>query len=215
VRHFRGVIANFMLCSVMGIVTAMAVGCGTGGELPRIPPADSGFAAAVLPNRKDGSPYPATGFFGLCLDRPGSVEIVDVVLENSEGGLKIDAFALTPKNGEELPTPVTFTETLAELGFRLEEKTLHTQCPSGGTAAPEDESSSEPPLTEGAPGYTDLAVQFSKPASMTARGGIINVKYKSGDDILSHRIGFSIVLCEGDSDKHKIPGCEYSEYGWE
>jgi hypothetical protein len=205
-RHAHGRIARLALCVALAAVVA---GCDGGeDEEPRIPPGDTGFSAAIIPNRKDGSPYPAVGFFGLCIDRPGSVEIVDVNLEHSEGGLKVDAFALTPKSEKELPVSVTDTETLEELGLHPGNGDLHTRCP-------DDASDAKSTSSESDSGYTDLALQFSKPANGTARGGIIRIKYKSGDEVLTHRIGFSIVLCEGDSDKRKIPGCEYDDYGWE
>jgi hypothetical protein len=205
-RYDYGRIARLVLCVALA---AVVVGCDGGeDEKPRISPGDTGFSAAILPNRQDGSPYPAVGFFGLCLDRPGSVEIVDVTLEHSEGGLKIDTFALTPKSEKELPVPVSDTETLEELGLHPGSSNLHTRCPSDATNVPS-------PSTERDRGYTDLALQFSKSTNGTARGGIIHIRYKSGDEILTHRIGFGIVLCEGDSDKRKVPGCEYDDYGWE
>jgi hypothetical protein len=204
-RHGHGRITRLVLCAALA---AVVVGCDGGeDEEPRISPGDNGFSAAILPNRKDGSPYPAVGFFGLCIDRAGSVEIVDVTLEHSDGGLKIDAFALTPKSEKELPVPVTDTETLEELGLHPGSGKLHTRCP-------DDASNVRSPSPESDRGYTDLALQFSKSTNGTARGGIVHVRYKSGDEILTHRIGFAIVLCEGDSDKSKIPECEYDDYGW-
>src|SRR3712207_1015826 len=96
VRHFFRWIARLMVCAV---AAALAAGCTGRAEHPRIPPDDSGFGAAILPNRKDDSPYPVVGIIGLCIDRPGTVEVIDVALEHSEGGLRLDNFALTPKTG--------------------------------------------------------------------------------------------------------------------
>jgi hypothetical protein len=104
--------------------------------------------------------------------------------------------------------------TLEELGLRPGDNVLDTRCPDLGAAPANDASSAQAPALEEGRGYTDLALQFSKATNRTARGGIIRIGYKSGNEVLTHRIGFGLVLCEGDSDNQKIPSCEYDDYGW-
>jgi hypothetical protein len=208
-RQVWGRFAQFAVCAT----AALTVGCAGDPETgsPRIPPLDAGFGSAVIPNRTDGRPYPVVGALGLCIDRPGSVEVLDVSLEHSEGGLKIDAFALTPKTDSGLPTPVTRTETLQDLGFQPASNVIRTRCPSWATVAPDEQAASQSYASEEGRGVTDLELQFSKPGEKTARGGIILVKYKSGNETLIHRVGFGLVLCAGDAE---IPECEANSYGW-
>jgi hypothetical protein len=208
-RRTRGRFAQFAVCATATLTVGCAGNLQTGS--PRIPPLNAGFGSAVIPNRTDGRPYPVVGAIGLCIDAPGSVEVLDVSLEHSEGGLKIDAFALTPKTGEGLPNPVTFTETLQDLGYRPGRNVIQTRCPSWATAAPDEQAASQSYTSEKGWGITDLELQFSKPGDKTARGGIILVKYRSGDDFLIHRVGFGLVLCAGDAE---IPECEANSYGW-
>jgi hypothetical protein len=159
----------------------------------------------------DGSPYPLTNAIGLCIDKPGSIEILDVSLEHSEGGLKIDTFALTPKNDKALPNPITFTETLQDLGYHPGSNVVRTQCPSWATTPP-DQPQPTSQRDEPGRGFTDLELQFSKPGAKTASGGIVLVKYKSGNQIITFREGFGLVLCAGD--EKKLPECQAKSYGW-
>jgi hypothetical protein len=60
-----------------------------------------------------------------------------------------------------------------------------------------------------------FGVEFSKPTDRTARGAIIRVTYRSGGGEYVHRIGFELILCEGDQDAH--PECDFGVpegYGW-
>jgi hypothetical protein len=209
-RQVWGRFAYFAVCATV-VITAGCSGPPETAKSPRISPLDAGFGAAIIPNRTDGKPYPVVNAIGLCIDMPGSVEVLDVSLEHSEGGLKLDAFTLTPKTDEGLPNPITFTETLQDLGFQPGTNVVRTHCPSLTTAAPDNQAASQSNASEEGQGITDLELQFSKPGEKTARGGIILVKYKSGNEILIHRVGFGLVLCAGDAE---IPECEAKSYGW-
>jgi hypothetical protein len=174
--------------------TALTVGCTRGVTGPRIPDAGDGWAAAAIPDRRGGVPYPFVGAINLCIDRPGSVTITDVHMEHSEGGLRVDGFATRRKIATgTYPGPVTFSETLAELGFAPDARTVDTVCGKGDADV------------------TEFALQFSKPTDATARGAIVHVTYQSGTVTLTHRIGFELILCAGNE---KAAECQPRTFDW-
>lgn len=169
-------------------------------RIPQYPPEGDGWAAMSLPHRRADQPT-IFDAINLCIDRPGSVEIVDVTMERAEGGFVVQGFAtrpMVPPNGTPYPQPVTFNESLWELGYQPGNKTIDTVCvePSENTPAEH---------------RTQVGVQFSKLTDKTARGALLRITYRSGDKTYAHRMGFEAVLCETEASN---PECEAWDYDW-
>ena len=82
-----------------------------------------------MPAWRADVPHPLMGVIGVCLDRPGTVEVVDVTMEHTEGEFRFDAYAFRQKLPHaNHPSPVTHTETLWELGFDESSTTIGTVC---------------------------------------------------------------------------------------
>jgi hypothetical protein len=205
--------------TALGYLLAVLLLNGCAGEPPpRIPDYDGWFASA-LPEWRAGEPYSMVGVVNLCIDRQGSIEIIDVTFEHSEGGMRVDAFAtrpLLPPAGETYPEPVTFTETLWERGFVPGETTVDTVCPDWS-----DESGDydvPTPAEDGSMiGTTGFGVQFSKPTDQTARGAILQVTYRSNGKTFVRRIGLELILCEENHGEEDVPECEFRDleyYDW-
>jgi hypothetical protein len=179
-----------------------------------LPPSESGWAGASIPDRRANVPYPLVGGINLCLDRPGSVEVIEVTMEHTEGGFRIDAYAFRPMQASpegDYHYPTTFTETLWELGFESGSTTIDLVCPEelGG---PSDDELADVATESVNRGLVEFGIQFSKPTDATARGAIIRLTYRSGGKTYVHRTGFELILCE-QADQ-SVPECDFRDYPW-
>lgn len=210
---------GFVLCLVLG-ATIAACANTPDARHPLLPELGSeGWAGIRMPEWGADVPYPFVGAVNLCLDWPGTVEVTEVAMLHVEGGFRVDEYALrhsvvySPEpTSFEYPEPETFTETLKELGFSLEAKTIDTVCPPelGG---PTDEEATHlaVPVVRG---VTELGVQFSKATERTARGAVLEVTYSSGDRTHTHRIGFEMILCEHAEQEDVAAECAFRERSW-
>jgi hypothetical protein len=156
--------------------------------------------------------------FRLCLDRPGEIEVVDVAFERSEGGLRVDGFAVRPlldPDGQLWPSPENQRQPLWEQGFQPDDTKVNAVCLT------DDEEKARARLRSAEyraalldnPGQVVLGVQLAKLADdETVRGDTIRVTYESGGRTFVHRIPFTVVLCAvgttlSDAD---IEDCESS-----
>lgn len=203
------------LARSLAVVVVVAAAC-TGGsveEHPRIHGSETEtWAGSSMPGWRADVPYPFVGAVNVCLDRPGSVEVVDVGMEHTVGGFRVDAYAFRPGTpGAGHPQPVTHTETLWQLGFDPGSTSIDTVCPEelGG---PGESELAEVTFGPASRGMTEVGIQFSKPSDRTARGAIIRMTYRSGAETYVHRIGFEMILCEHEDER--VPECDFRDYRW-
>ncbi|WP_117211142.1 hypothetical protein [Allorhizocola rhizosphaerae] len=169
-------------------------------RIPQHPKEGDGWSGMSLPHRRAGQPAIFDSIY-LCIDRPGSIKIVDVSMEYTDGGFFVEAFATrpaVPPAGVTYPSPVTESETLWDLGYRQGDANIDTPCTQGMESTPTEHR-------------TQVGVQFSKPTDKTARGALLRITYRSGDNTYSYRMGFEAVLCETEQSK---PECVAWDYDW-
>ncbi len=190
-----------VLASLLALLAVSA--CAESQDDPRIPqyPREGdGWAGMSLPHRRAGQPVIFDSIH-LCLDRPGSVQIIEVGMEYTDGGFLVQAFATrpaVPPAGSTYPVPVTENETLWDLGYQQGHDTIDTVCTKSIDDTP-------------AANRTQVGVQFSKPTDKTARGALLRITYRSGSNTYSYRMGFEAVLCEGEET---TPECQAWDYEW-
>ncbi|MBX6749862.1 MAG: hypothetical protein IRY85_09370 [Micromonosporaceae bacterium] len=119
------------------------------------------------------------GSFPVCLDRPGRVEILQVSLEYTINGLRVDAFAVAqPELIPRTDLPVEGTP-LTDFGYDVTSVFVDRVCDS----------------------FLDLGVQVSKPTASTARGANLLIEYQSDGKTYTLRSEFELILREGDGRK--------------
>lgn len=201
VRAVAVIITNaLMLVSVSGCSTDGADSANRNPRIPQYPREGDGWAAMSLPNRRADQPTIFDAIH-LCIDRPGSVQIVDVNMEHTQGGFFVQAFAtrpVIPPAGVKYSLPSTSNETLWDIGYQQGNAIINTVC---------DQSVED----TAAEHRTQVGVQFSKPTDKTARGAVLHIAYRSGDKTYSYRMGFEAVLCETEESN---PECETWDYDW-
>jgi hypothetical protein len=203
------------MLAVLGMAVIVA-GCtgGQPGGHPRIQANETvTWAGTSTPAWRADVPHPLVGAIGVCLDRPGTIEVIDVTMEHIEGDFRVDAYAFRQKHPHaNHPSPVTHTETLWELGFDESSTTIDTVCDEElGGPSDADLAGVTGPVNRG---VTDVGIQFSKATDSTARGAIIRLTYRSGDETHVHRIGFELILCEHDHQATHVPECDFKDYEW-
>jgi len=148
-----------------------------------------------------GAPILLTSEVNLCLDGPGSVEIIDVTVKEVEGSLVVEDFAIRPARGS-FPDWEDDDQTLGDVGFVPGERTVQTVCPVDVDDASLDD-------------FVKLGVQFTKSAVPTARGSGLAIHYTvDGDDQRVFEVPFGLVLCEGqttDSTGELTEDCDHIE----
>jgi hypothetical protein len=151
----------------------------------------------------------------VCVDRPSRVRIVEVSLDQVEGGLRVDAFAVRPY-GPEYPDWEADEQTLWELGFTQGEAWVDAICPDD--SEPDDSESEDFDPTTNHGRWMHLGIQFSKPTEATARGATLVISYlpERSSRIRTLKIPFGLVLCEEPlpDDGTVDPDCDHLEDGY-
>jgi hypothetical protein len=78
------------------LLAATLVGCGGNDN------DEAWFGLLSMHDREANEPFPMPDEFHVCLDQPGVVEILEVSLEHSLDGLRVDDYAVKP---HESPPP--------------------------------------------------------------------------------------------------------------
>lgn len=149
-------------------------------------------------------PFTMSREFVVCLDSPGSARITDVAMRYVENGLRVDGFALVPR--QELPEfsgDLSAPMTLAEAGYDGAAVTSEVEsvCYEGG-----GEWSAHRALDD----FTHLAIQFSKPHEQTAGGSGLLITYEAGGKERTLEWDLQVVLC-GTSDSPASSGEQEAE----
>lgn len=190
-----------------GLSAFVAVLVSCSGDNPRIPEFEGSSAMAL--GEVPAGPYAWYGHAGLCIDRPGSIDIVDITLQYSEGGLEIDGYAVSPSDAVDRgvrgwETRGPDAKTIWDLGYKPDSLTVNTVCHDHQGTAGGDEAAA-----------MSLGIQFTKPTDETARAAGIEVHYRSGRRTYQHVIQVEIVLCT--STQEWEPACDPrdpSDFGW-
>jgi hypothetical protein len=162
-------------------------------DQPRLVQPDPGEFGAALPATRPGTPY-TFGDVVVCLDRPGRVTVESAAVAGSSGGLRLDALAVRPASAGHGQIGGA-NRSLAQLGFARNADTMVDRvCPSPSPSGP------------GAGGLYELGLQFSRTGGRTATGHGVDVRYRtSGGTVLTLRIPFTLILCEGRDPA--VPNC--------
>lgn len=191
----RAALAALVLIALVLMMTA--AGRGAGG--PRLIAPGNGESppefGMVTWERKANVPFVLRNEFRVCLDRAGSVEIVDVRFGESFGGLTIDDFA------------VVDIEDYAGLdesdGFHLEAHGYEDGSVTVDIACPPDLYG---PSSDGIPHHA-LGVEVSKPTDASAGGRDLIIIYQTPGGKRRELVWpFEFVLCETDNSQGE---CEY------
>lgn len=172
----------------------VASGCspGLGGSAePRLTtPGEVSPFEIAMPNREARIPFVLRNELRVCLDREGSVDIVDVRFKEAFGGIQVDDFAVAPLD----PYPGLEESDgfpLEDHGYNLGNVTVDVACPEDKYDRT-DESISVPHMV--------LGVELSKPSDGSAGGRELVVSYEtSGGDRDSLSFPLVLTLCEGDN----------------
>lgn len=188
----------------VAVVSALLAVSGCADEQPARIPESTSFAGAIEPFWPARTPWVLVNSVSLCLDTPGTVEIVDAQLEYSDG-VELSAYAVRPVDlvGGRYPEQVTFNETLEDLGFDLDRRTVDAVCHDEANGT----DGQEPPF--------DLGLEFVKESAETARGAVVRLEYVSSGQTFTHRIGFELVLCETTMESAECQPGTPSDYAWE
>lgn len=178
-RHGPGAVGVLTLCALV-----LLQACSAGSVRLTQPGGDpDGWFGMTFSEVGAGDHRLITGEVILCLDRPGSVEVVEVSVKDVEGGLFVEDFAIRPAAGT-YPDVEDFAQTLADVGFVPGTRTVTTVCPDDVDNASLDD-------------FVHLGIQFSKPDATTARGSGLEVHYTvDGDRTRIFEVPFGYVLCE-------------------
>jgi hypothetical protein len=198
-------LARLTAAAVTGLLTlSLVAGCvDTSEDDPRIPqyPAEGdGWSAMSLPHRRAGQPVIFDALF-LCLDRPGAIEITEISMEHTQGGFLVEAFATrpaVPTGGGVYPQLASESQSLWDLGYQRGSNVVDKQCTL---------SMADTPLEH----RVQVGVQFTKSFGATARGAVLRISYRSGENSYVYRLGFEAVLCEGEES---VPECKAWDYDW-
>lgn len=146
----------------LGAAVAMLAACSQDEHSRLVQPGFDSWWGFVANEVGADEPFVLASEIRLCVDRPGRVEIVDVSLEHTAGGLAVDAFATDPMDVP-LTEPDAESPTLWDYGFRTGPQLVGQQCTEDLEVADQ----------------ARLGVQFSKPTAGTARGANLLIRYLS------------------------------------